>query len=128
MANESSDENRLARAMRDVGDEIENDIGKLAKAGAVRLRPVPPKTTDAILAERGAVYGEFQDVASTAQALKIIMRQTKNWGKLRASQAEALESLQTKVARILNGDPDHADSWADAAGYPRLIENEIQNR
>jgi hypothetical protein len=30
-----------------------------------------------------------------------------------------------KVARILNGDPDYADSWRDIIGYARLVEKRL---
>ena len=33
-----------------------------------------------------------------------------------------------KVARILNGDPDYVDSWADIAGYAQLVVNILEKR
>jgi len=32
-----------------------------------------------------------------------------------------------KIARIINGDPNHLDSWHDIAGYATLVEQELKN-
>lgn len=74
------------------------------------------------LTDRGKRYGRFKDHAGISQALKAIMRQTAVWELLEVDQREALEMVAHKVARILNGDPDYADSWHDIAGYVRLVE------
>lgn len=31
-----------------------------------------------------------------------------------------------KIARILNGDPNYADSWVDIAGYAKLVADELE--
>lgn len=41
-------------------------------------------------------------------------------------QREALEMIAHKIARILNGDPNYADSWVDIAGYAKLIADRLQ--
>jgi hypothetical protein len=47
-----------------------------------------------------------------------------NWCKLSASQRSALRMISTKLSRILTGDPNHVDHWADIAGYcERVIES-----
>lgn len=76
-----------------------------------------------ILAARGAKYGDFTDHAKITQDLKKVM-QTANvtkWNKLRPIHKEALEMIQHKVARIINGDPDYPDNWDDIAGYAKLV-------
>lgn len=73
------------------------------------------------LTERGKRYGAFTGHADIAQDLKRAMKRG-NWTSLRSSQREALEMIQHKIARILNGDPDYADSWHDIAGYATLVE------
>ena len=78
------------------------------------------------LQERGKIYGEFTGHAEIAQALKEVMRGTDRWHKLSADQAEALEMIQHKIARILNGNPDYADSWVDIEGYARLVRDRLQ--
>ena len=80
---------------------------------------------DATVEERGNRYGTFKDGADIMQELKSVMRSTPNWGKLTPSQREALEMIQHKVGRILNGDPNYTDSWHDIKGYAHLIEEEL---
>lgn len=80
---------------------------------------------DATVEERGNRYGAFKDGADIMQELKSVMRSTPNWGKLTPSQREALEMIQHKVGRILNGDPNYTDSWHDIKGYAHLIEEEL---
>lgn len=80
---------------------------------------------DSTLGERGARYGEFHEHALIAQNLKGVMRQMPGWARLRPDQKEALEMIQHKIARVLNGDPDYADSWHDIAGYARLVEKRL---
>jgi hypothetical protein len=29
--------------------------------------------------------------------------------------------IQHKISRILNGNPNHIDSWADIAGYAHIV-------
>jgi hypothetical protein len=84
------------------------------------------ETTETILVEREKTYGQFSGHALIAQNLKSVMRNTRNWNLLTASQREALEMDAHKTARILNGDPNYEDSWADKAGYATLIVREIQ--
>ena len=77
-----------------------------------------------ILAERGKNYGEFQDCARIAQSLKQHIR---TYGDLLApDQAEALEMVFHKAARILNGDPNHIDSWLDISGYAQLVVDRLK--
>ena len=61
-----------------------------------------------------------------AQNLKWEMHQCKNWKQMQAFQREALEMIQHKIARIINGDPNYADSWVDIAGYAQLVVNELE--
>ena len=79
-----------------------------------------------ILNERGERYGRFADHASIAQRLKGTMVTQPKWLHLAADQREALEMIQHKVARILNGDPDYQDSWIDIAGYAQLVADRLQ--
>ena len=84
-------------------------------------------TTDisSVLAERGTRYGSFENHAKIAQALKLVMANTPKWGTLSPDQAEALEMVAHKVARILNGDPNYADSGVDIAGYATLVADRL---
>jgi hypothetical protein len=77
------------------------------------------------LAERGKTHGNFHKQSQTAQSLKEVMRQTKNWENLSQHRREALEMIATKISRILNGDPLHKDTWHDIAGYATLVEDQL---
>ena len=81
---------------------------------------------DDILAQRNAIHGDFTDDAQTAQALKYVMHQSKNWDSLPPFAREALEQMQTKVAcASWPGDWRHPDHWKDLQGYPRLVEQRL---
>lgn len=77
---------------------------------------------DATLAERGTRYGDFAGHAKITQGIKRVMQDSPNWEKLDDDQREALEMTAHKIGRILNGDPNYADSWHDIIGYTRLVE------
>lgn len=85
-------------------------------------------TIEQTLQERGQRYGCFKGHASLAQALKATMRQSAGWEHLADDQREALEMIQHKVARILNGDPNYHDSWHDVAGYAKLVADRLEVR
>lgn len=78
------------------------------------------------LQERGKRYGEFDAHAEISQLIKWDMKQTDGWIKLEADQAEALEMIAHKIARILNGDPNYDDSWHDIAGYATLVADRLR--
>lgn len=74
---------------------------------------------DPLLIEREKTHGSFTDVAECAQRLKLIFRQNAiRLTDLR--QAEALDLISTKIARILCGSPKEKDHWNDIAGYAKL--------
>lgn len=79
-------------------------------------------TIEDTLAERGKVYGSFDELAGTAQLLKGVLQDTEGWrSRLNHTHMEALELIMTKIARILNGDPNYDDNWLDIAGYATLV-------
>lgn len=80
---------------------------------------------DSVLAERGSRYGSFDAHASITQNLKRVMVNSPKWASLADDQREALEMVQHKIGRILNGDPNYIDSWTDIVGYARLVENRL---
>lgn len=79
--------------------------------------------TTTILESRAKDYGTFRDNARLAQALKRAMADhADDMGSLFADdQWEALEMIATKMSRIVNGDPNKADTWDDIAGYAQLV-------
>lgn len=82
-------------------------------------------TTERLITERGSRYGKFKDGAEMMQELKDVMREVDGWHNLTPSQREALDMIQHKIGRILNGNPTYDDSWKDIAGYATLIVNEL---
>ena len=80
----------------------------------------------ATLAERGTRYGDFSEHARITQTLKSAMADSQNWRSLMPDQREALEMIQHKVGRILNGDPNYHDSWHDIVGYAKLIADRLE--
>jgi len=81
---------------------------------------------DATLNERGKRYGSFYANADTAQLLKQAMQSLDGWERLQVDQCEALQMIAHKIARILNGDPNYADSWVDIAGYAKLVADRLE--
>jgi hypothetical protein len=83
------------------------------------------KTTTEILAEREKTHGRFADHARITQCLKAAMREPGKWDYMSCAQREALEMIQHKIGRILSGNPNERDHWADIAGYAELVVREI---
>ena len=79
------------------------------------------------LTERGERYGKFMDHARISQSFKSFVRNShgEKWKTMSFDQQEALEMIFHKIARILNGDPDYADSWHDIAGYAQLVADRL---
>jgi hypothetical protein len=82
---------------------------------------------DVILNERATTYGSFEDVAGFAQEIKNAIRMCNN-SELDDDQIEALDMIASKIARIVNGNPNHRDSWLDIAGYATLVADRIQGK
>lgn len=106
----------------------DGDLKAIAQAMADFRLAMKPEVTDVnqMLAGRESRYGSFQNHASISQALKSVMQARSGWDRLAADQKEALEMVQHKVARILNGDPNWHDSWLDVAGYSTLVANRLE--
>lgn len=85
---------------------------------------------DAILNQRASTYGNFFDHATVAYQLKNVAHQfTAEKGKsFEYDQCEALDMIFSKIGRILNGDPNHLDSWVDIAGYAQLVADRLQGK
>ena len=87
-------------------------------------------SVNTLLQERALQYGTFAALAKTAQEFKsVLYRELGSRNKrLADDQAEALDTILTKIARIINGNADHVDSWADIAGYATLVAERLQGR
>lgn len=82
-------------------------------------------TLDATLTERGSTHEDFKYTASTTQRMLSLAEVTPKWAELTEPQREALHMIFSKIARILNGNPNHKDNWHDIAGYASLVEKEL---
>ena len=82
--------------------------------------------TDEILEQRGSRYGEFKDQAKLVQGFKQIMMSGRNWEQLKPYQKEALEMIQHKISRMLNGDPMYEDNIEDILGYGKLMLDQMK--
>ena len=79
-----------------------------------------------LLQNRERTHGSYPSTAKLSQALKDTMKSGPNWISLSDAQAEALEMIALKIARILSGNPDYADHWDDVIGYARLARPETE--
>jgi hypothetical protein len=81
-----------------------------------------------VLNERGNRYGKFVGHAEVTQMLKAVIESAlaKRAKILAPDQQEALDMVCHKIGRIVNGDPDYADSWIDIAGYSKLVADRLE--
>lgn len=99
-------------------------------AAIERLRTTPSTksmTQDitTTLQERGQRYGKFSSHALITQHLKKVIVTHTPPNHLDDDQQEALDMICHKIGRIINGDPDYADSWHDIAGYAQLVADRL---
>lgn len=78
------------------------------------------------LNERQKTHGVFANHARICQDLKCVMYTQLSWGLLADDQKEALEMVVHKIARILNGNPNHHDHWLDICGYSQLVADRLK--
>ena len=79
------------------------------------------------LTERGQRYGKFTGHAEITINLKAEIGRAiaKTGCSLQPDQLEALHMIAHKIGRIINGDPNYADSWVDIAGYAQLVADRL---
>ena len=79
------------------------------------------------LDERGKRYGDFLGHSECTQDLKDVISShlSARSKMLMPDQQEALDMICHKIGRIINGDPDYADSWHDIAGYAQLVADRL---
>ena len=75
----------------------------------------------AMLAERGASYGEYPVGAKIAMDLFDVAQASPSYRKMTAAQQYAVFMILAKLSRALNGDPNHIDDWRDVVGYATLV-------
>lgn len=78
-----------------------------------------------LLHQRGATHGSYTTMSNISQRIKRVLHDSDGWPFLTEEQAESLDMIAVKIARVLSGDPSHADHWEDIEGYARLVSNKI---
>lgn len=99
-----------------------NEAAQIADAA---FRKIGGSPVENVLAARERNYGEFTDNAYYAQNIKEDMREAPNWDVMADDVKEALDLIVSKIARMLSGNAEYADSWLDIQGYAKLIEDRI---
>jgi DNA modification methylase len=100
------------------------------------MAEMEPNSIDAIMTdpiqatikERTNHCGPFTSHAEITQQLKGVISiyvRRKPVKFLEFDQQEALDMICHKIGRILNGDPNYADSWHDIAGYAQLVADRL---
>lgn len=91
------------------------------------LRVIKLTDVTQVLEERGKRYGTFRRHAEIAHGLKSLAAVYYNYkNPMEPDQREALDMIFHKIARIINGDPNYADSWVDIAGYAKLVADRLE--
>jgi len=119
---------RIAAACSEDPPQAQGDISRFTdERGFSR----PSDQITSTLSARGEKYGPFIGHAEISRALKNVLRfytveRKGSWQTLDADMSEALEMIAHKMARIINGDQNHTDSWVDIAGYAKLVADRLQ--
>ena len=77
------------------------------------------------LEDRGNSYGEYADGTKIAMNLYGRCQAAPRWSDMNPGQQYAMFMFCAKMARLLNGDPNHKDTWLDIAGYATLVHDRI---
>lgn len=78
------------------------------------------------LQERGKNYGNYREQTTISKNIKEAMQERAKYWEMESDQQDALEMIAVKMSRIVNGDPDYADNWADIAGYATLVKDRLE--
>lgn len=72
--------------------------------------------------ERRKTHGDWAETARIANRLKRVLHEEidRRRVELGPARTEALGMILSKIARIVSGDPNHADHWDDISGYALL--------
>ena len=103
-----------------VDDEVQSINEQYAEIEQVRQQSI-----DATLAERQSTYGSFEDVTFVTENIISILKKC-NYDSMPHTHRMAMYMIASKMARLVNGDFNHLDSWHDIGGYAKLIENFIK--
>lgn len=110
-------EKDLGKPYGDINGDVRPEIVGEAQAAM----PAAAAEIEALLSERSKTHGDYCVKAEIIQDIKSIMRSADNWYEaLNDMQRESLDMIAHKIGRILSGDPNVTDHWADIAGYATL--------
>ena len=76
---------------------------------------------DDTLEQRTHTHGDFRDNSAISQEIKQIIFTSPNASAFLPVQAEALDMIAHKIARICCGDFNEVDHWLDISGYSTLV-------
>jgi len=85
-------------------------------------------TTQALLDQRAKTHGNYMLHAEVSQDLKrTIGHYISDWDKdIDDDMHESLDMIAHKIGRIIAGNPNVIDHWADIAGYAQLVANRLK--
>lgn len=104
------------KSMKEYIDESEIIKGECSIKGNLSV--------EGTLAERQKSYGCFEDVATVTEEVIKALR-IANYDNMPKPHKMAMYMIASKMARLVNGDFNHLDSWHDIGGYSKLIEKLI---
>ena len=84
------------------------------------------KSVENTLTERGELYGNYLEQTTISSNIKEAMQEISTYWDMGTDQRDALEMIAVKMSRIVNGDPNYADNWADIAGYATLVKDRLE--
>lgn len=86
----------------------------------------PVESVESILKARGSKYGTLHSNGVVAGGIRTSLCEGLNATSLEPDTAEALNMIAAKMSRIVNGDPNYEDNWADIIGYAQLVLDRIR--
>lgn len=81
---------------------------------------------DKILEARQGTHGHYVEQAILACTILDVFESGKNWRDLNSAQQYALIMIAGKIARILSGNPDEIEHYADISGYATLVVRSLE--
>jgi hypothetical protein len=126
----------IKKKLEEAADEAITEVATAVKeACTFTPKPEPEvkakeEELDAVLDARGDNYGMFMQNAETAIKIKGAMHNAiaRNDMHLYPDQLQALDMIASKMSRIVNGNPNHRDSWIDIAGYATLVADRLEGK
>lgn len=118
---------------KDLENAAKEAIAEVKEWVEEKVEPKPePEVSgvDKVLDTRADQYGSFMQSADTVIRIKGIIHNAvaRNDVHLYPDQLQALDMIATKISRIVNGNPNHTDSWIDIAGYATLVADRLQGK